>query len=50
MKVKIIIDFDTETGNYSLEYSSEKKESLEYFTLVEILDTIVQNWKLKFVD
>lgn len=50
MKVKVVIELDTDIGDYELQYFSEKGESIEQEKLALIIQRVLDNWKLKFVD
>lgn len=51
MKIQVIIDIDQDTGKYELTYKSSKKgKKIEQQKLADIIQKVLDNWKLKFVD
>lgn len=51
MKVRITIDVDMDTGGYELKLSTKKKGGkIDQQYLVTVIQKILDNWKLKFVN
>ena len=43
MKIQLVIDMDTKTGDYELTYHSENKESIDAVELMKVLGRILTN-------
>jgi hypothetical protein len=52
MKVKTVINLDFETGNYDIEFFTEKKEhtKIDQKKLAQLLRRVFESWDQKFQD
>ena len=52
MKIRVTIEIDLETGQYSLEYGnlSNSGKKIDAKELINALEKVVAGWKLKFVN